>query len=210
MCQHALANKLLAESDKKAGRKQIGIATQKYKKYKEPTMQPASITQEPTKIQHSDRRYGPGSRNRLAQAADPGRAGAWAALETFYFALNNRDAEVMESVWSQHPLAQLNNPLGGLLRGGGAVAELYGRIFEGPVRVEVELADIVEYSGDNHALFAGRETGTYTAAGHAPSPLSIRTSRYLRYDRGRWQQFHHHGSIDDPQALQAYQRAVLS
>jgi SnoaL-like domain len=175
-------------------------------------MQPASITQEQTRIQHSDRRYGSGSRNRLVQASDPGRDGAWAALETFYFALNNRDAEVLAAVWSQHPLAQLNNPLAGILRGGSVVTELYGRILKGAVKVEVELADIVEYGGKAHALFAGRETGTYTVAGQRPSPLSIRTSRYFRYDsdRGRWQQFHHHGSIDDPLALQAYQRAVLS
>jgi hypothetical protein len=47
----------------------------------------------------------------------------------------------------------------------------------------------------NTWLIAGRKTGTNTAAGHDPSPLSIRTSRYFRCDDDtrRWQQFHHHG-----------------
>jgi hypothetical protein len=38
--------------------------------------------------------------------------------------------------------------------------------------------------------------------------LTIRTSRYFRYVDSSWAQFHHHGSIDDPEALHAYQRAV--
>lgn len=34
---------------------------------------------------------GPDSRNRQAEASDPSARGAEAALETFYYALNNRD-----------------------------------------------------------------------------------------------------------------------
>lgn len=40
-------------------------------------------------------------------------------------------------------------------------------------------------------------------------PLEIRTTRYLRYEAGRWQQYHHHGSVDDAAALAAYQQAVI-
>jgi hypothetical protein len=82
------------------------------------------------------------------------------------------------------PLAQLNNPLGGILRCGDAVAELYDRILDGLVRLEVTFGDIVEYLGHDHALFAGRETGTYTDPGGADTPLEIRTSRYFRYQDG--------------------------
>ena len=39
--------------------------------------------------------------------------------------------------------------------------------------------------------------------------LAIRTSRIFRLMDGRWQQVHHHGSIDDPDLLSRYQRAVL-
>ncbi|HSZ31640.1 MAG TPA: nuclear transport factor 2 family protein [Pseudonocardiaceae bacterium] len=66
----------------------------------------------------------------------------------------------------------------------------------------------VEYLGDTHAVFAGRETGTYTDPENTVVPLRIRTTRYFRYEQGRWQQYHHHGSIDDPAALRAYQHAV--
>lgn len=154
--------------------------------------------------------FGPTSRNRLSEAGANTADGARAALESFYYAFNNRDINILEAVWADHPLAQLNNPLGGILRGGTAVVELYARIFHGPARVEVTFGDIVEFLGETHAVFAGREVGTYTASGGAAVPLSIRTTRYLRYDSTlrQWRQYHHHGSIDDPQALANYQLAI--
>jgi ketosteroid isomerase-like protein len=160
-------------------------------------------------IQRTESRYGSAARNRLAETADPSAEGARAALESFYYALNNRDAEALKDDWADHPLAQLNNPLGGILRGGESVADLYRKIFEGPIRVQVTFGDVVEYLGGDHAVFAGRETGSYTTADRKSSPLEIRTTRYFRYDDGRWRQFHHHGSIDVPAVLAAYQQAVL-
>jgi hypothetical protein len=156
----------------------------------------------------SDARYGLAARNRLSDATDPSEAGARAALESFYYALNQRDLEALRGVWTTHPLAQLNNPLGGILRGGDAIAELYSRIFTGRVRLTVEFGDIAEYLGADHAVFAGRETGEYVV-GSRVVPLAIRTTRYFRYDGERWVQFHHHGSIDDAEALAAYQADVL-
>jgi ketosteroid isomerase-like protein len=162
-------------------------------------------------ISHSDFRLGEQARNRLDQARDPAAQGALAALETFYYALNNRDSRTLASVIADDSLAQLNNPLGGILRGGKAIVDLYvNKIFQGLVRVEVEFSDFIHYAGGAHALFAGRERGTYTVNGADPQPLEIRTSRYFRYDSGagRWVQFHHHGSIDNPHALADYQHAV--
>jgi ketosteroid isomerase-like protein len=152
--------------------------------------------------------FGPHSRNRLHEASDPSGSGAEAALETFYYALNNRDLDVLRADWADSPLAQLNNPVGGILRGGEAIAGLYGRIFGGAVNVQVTFADVITYLGPDHAVFAGRETGSYAVRGAEPVPLEIRTSRYFRHEDGRWRQYHHHGSIDDPAALSAYQQAI--
>jgi hypothetical protein len=38
--------------------------------------------------------------------------------------------------------------------------------------------------------------------------MAIRTSRFFRLVDGQWRQQHHHGSIDDPALLAAYQAAV--
>jgi len=159
-------------------------------------------------IEKADIAYGPAARNRLEQAADPSPEGALAALESFYYALNNADIEALRADWAASPLAQLNNPLGGILRGGDAIADLYAKVFAGTMNLQVTFSDVVAYTGGNHAVFAGRETGAYTAPDGTSVPLSIRTSRYFRYEDGRWQQFHHHGSIDDPEALAAYQKAA--
>ncbi|ADJ44589.1 hypothetical protein AMES_2765 [Amycolatopsis mediterranei S699] len=155
---------------------------------------------------HLDTSFGPGARNRLDEAGNPGREGALAALESFYYAFNQRDLDAFGRVWTSDPLAQLNNPLGGVLRGGEAITELYERVFHGPARVTVTFGDIVEYSGAGHAVFAGRETGEYRVT--ETVPLSIRTTRFFAYEAGRWVQVHHHGSIDDAGALAAYQRAI--
>jgi hypothetical protein len=112
------------------------------------------------------------------------------------------------ATWSGDPLSQLNNPVGGILRGGDLIAELYGKIFAGSLNVTVTFADAVAYFGERHAVFAGRERGHYVAPDGSRVPLEIRTSRYFRYEGGCWSQYHHHGSIDDPDVLRAYQQAV--
>ncbi|MCK7624310.1 nuclear transport factor 2 family protein [Streptomyces sp. RS10V-4] len=159
-------------------------------------------------IEHTDLAYGPASRNRLDETGDPSADGALAALESFYYALNHRDITALRADWTSDPLAQLNNPVGGILRGGDLIADLYEKIFAGSLNVTVTFGDVVAYVGERHAVFAGRERGHYVAPDGGRVPLEIRTSRYFRYEDGRWSQYHHHGSIDDPDALRAYQRAV--
>jgi ketosteroid isomerase-like protein len=152
--------------------------------------------------------FGPDSRNRLQEAGDPSAEGAEAALETFYYAFHNRDLDALSADWADSPLAQLNNPVGGILRGADAIAGLYSQVFRGAMSVQVTFTDVISYLGREHAVFAGREIGSYTRGGGTPVPLAIRTSRYFRYEDGRWRQYHHHGSIDDPATLHAYQQAV--
>jgi hypothetical protein len=156
--------------------------------------------------------FGPQARNRLSDATDPGHSGAIAALETFYYALNNADLKILASTWSPNPLAQLNNPLGGVLRSGEAVAELYGRIFAGNLDVQVTFTDAASYKWPGVAVFAGREVGSYRDPSGQLIPLKIRTTRIFGFDQGpgRWLQIHHHGSIEEPEALRAYQQAAAS
>lgn len=159
-------------------------------------------------IQLIDFGFGPTARNRLAEACTAGFDGAVAALETFYYALNSADLDVLAAVWSADALAQLNNPVGGILRSGRGIAELYGRIFASGMAVEVTFTDAVTYDFGPSIVFAGRELGSYRDANGHRVPLAIRTSRVFGWQEGRWQQFHHHGSIDDPALLAAYQAAA--
>jgi hypothetical protein len=163
-------------------------------------------------IIHPDTEYGPAARNRLAEAGTPAPDGAQAALETFYYAFNRRDLEVLKQVWLPSPLVQLDNPLGGILRGSGEVVRLYGRIFDSPASVRVSFGDIVEFQAAGMVVFAGRETGQFTGPAGRTLPLRIRTTRVFAYDTAtrRWGQVHHHGSIDDPDALRQYQDAVAA
>ena len=160
-------------------------------------------------IEIVDYQFGPAARNRIAEATDPGHDGAVAALESFYYALNRRDITVLAQVWSQDELAQLNNPIGGILRSGAAVTALYRRIFDGGLALRVTFVDAATYWFDDAVVFAGREIGRYHD-GDTVVPITIRTTRVFGYDRelGRWLQLHHHGSIDQPSELAAYQNAV--
>lgn len=154
--------------------------------------------------------YGRAARDRRREAREPTAEGARAALESFYFAFNNRSLEAFDAVWAPGEFISLYNPLGGVVRGLDEIRVLYKRVFEGPARVWVELHDIVEYVSPTAAMFAGRERGEFARDGRAV-PLAIRTSRFFLYlgpELG-WRQAHHHGSIDDPEALDRYQRAVL-
>ena len=152
--------------------------------------------------------FGPDARDRLADATDPGRAGAYAALETFYHAFNRASLGLIRSVWLDDPLVQLNNPLGGMLRGREAVAGLYARVFAGPVKPWVRFEDIVAMAlSPVTTVFAGRERGAFGNVG-----LDIRTTRCFQYapSAGGWRQVHHHGSIDNPEQLRQYRDAVAA
>ena len=111
-------------------------------------------------------------------------------------------------VWLDDPLVQLNNPLGGTLRGREAIAGLYARIFAGPVKPWVQFEDIIAMTpGPRTTVFTGRERGAY-----GNLDLDIRTTRYFEYmpSAGGWRQVHHHGSIDNPELLRQYRDAVTA
>lgn len=157
---------------------------------------------------HTDQQYGKGAQNRLEEALLPTIDGARATLESFYYSFNRRDLTVLEQVWAQHDLIQLNNPLGGIQRGYLPIRDLYRRIYEGPAQVWVEFYDIMTFYNGTGAVFAGRERGEFTLNA-VTVPLDIRTTRFFGYfDDLGWRQIHHHGSIDDAQLLQTYQDAV--
>lgn len=160
-------------------------------------------------IFHSQQNYGRDATNRIEQTKQHETEGARALVESFYYAFNQRDMGVFSQVWANHELIQLNNPLGGILRGYERIANLYQAIFTGSASVWVALDDIVEYQSRDMVIFAGRETGEFTK-GENTVPLSIRTSRIVQWlgsDIG-WKQVHHHGSIDNPRLLAEYQQAV--
>ncbi|MEN8172742.1 MAG: nuclear transport factor 2 family protein [Chloroflexota bacterium] len=153
--------------------------------------------------------YGKDAKDLRVTAIEHTPQGARAALESFYYAFNQKSLSVFEAVWAPDPLIQLNNPLGGVQRGYIPIRELYRRIFEGPAHVWVEFSDIVEYLDNNIAVFAGKENGEFSLD-DVTVTLAIRTTRIFKYlgkDLG-WRQIHHHGSIDDAALLKQYQEAV--
>lgn len=141
-------------------------------------------------------------REPIADASEP-----VAALAQFYRAFNNRDLGLMAENWHQAEDAAMDNPLGGIMRGWPAIRAVYERIFGAPARVEVEFHDYTLHRAADVFYAVGRERGTFAAAGGTLN-LAIRTTRVFRCFDGRWRQVHHHGSIDDPRLLGAYQKAV--
>ena len=161
-------------------------------------------------IESSQTIYGRSAMNKIDQTKEPSATGARNLVESFYYAFNHQDLAVFKVVWATHSLIQLNNPLGGILRGDKLITALYERVFSGPASVWVELSDIVEFKAEGMVVFAGRETGEFKVNGHTIM-LSIRTSRVIQWFGTEigWKQVHHHGSIDDPKTLAEYQQAVL-
>lgn len=69
------------------------------------------------KITEVKESYGRNARNLSHQTHVAGLTGAKACLETFYHAFNNRDLVVFDQIWLNDAHIQLNNPVGGMLRG---------------------------------------------------------------------------------------------
>ncbi len=130
------------------------------------------------------------------------------ALVQFYCAFNRRDMAMMEENWAQSEEIAMDNPLGGIKRGWAEIKTVYERIFSGAAQVHVEYFDYTFHETSAMFYTAGRERG-YFRLGEQEIKLAIRTTRIFQKINGRWRQMHHHGSIDDPKLLEAYQTAVL-
>ena len=128
-------------------------------------------------------------------------------LQDFYHAFNNRDFKLMQKNWDNSDEIAMDNPLGGIKRGWGELKEVYNRIFTGEAKVYVEFYDysIVKFEGGFCAI--GREHGYLEIKGERLD-LAIRTSRVYKLIGGLYKQVHHHGSIEDPKLLEAYQKLV--
>lgn len=124
------------------------------------------------------------------------------ALVGFYNAFNTRDLSSMSRNWAHSDEAIMANPLGDVRRGWPAIREVYEKIFNGPAKVYVEFYDYSLHETDEMFYAVGRERGDRRIE------LAIRTSRVFRRLDNRWQQVHHHGSIDNPHLLECYQKAV--
>lgn len=130
------------------------------------------------------------------------------ALVQFYCAFNCRNLGMMSENWAQSDDIAMDNPLGGISRGWQQVQAIYERLFNGPAEVYVEYFDYTIHETAEMFYAVGRERG-YFRRGGTEIALAIRTSRIFRKIDGSWRQVHHHGSIEDPQLLAAYQSAVL-
>ncbi len=129
------------------------------------------------------------------------------ALAQFYRAFNGRDLALMRQSWLTTAEASMDNPIGGIRRGWAEIEAGYARIFGGAAQVYVEFYDYSLHVAGEMFLAVGRERGHFRRDGQALE-LHIRTSRlFVRAEDG-WRQLHHHGSIDDPALLAAYQQAV--
>ena len=130
------------------------------------------------------------------------------ALIEFYRAFNDRDLALMSNNWERSDEASMSNPLGGVKRGWESIEEVYSNIFNGNAKVYVEYYDYSLHHSGEMFCTVGRERGFFQL-GKNKIDLAIRTSRIYRMNCGRWHQIHHHGSIDNPKLLAAYQEAVL-
>jgi ketosteroid isomerase-like protein len=130
------------------------------------------------------------------------------ALAQFYRAFNERDLARMAENWHNSSEASMDNPLGGIKRGWNEIRPVYEHIFNSPAKVNVEFYDYTIHPIDDVFYAVGRERG-HLQAKDSMLDLAIRTTRIFRRDgSGRWRQVHHHGSIEDPKLLAAYQTAV--
>ena len=131
------------------------------------------------------------------------------ALSQFYRALNARDLELMQKTWANSDETAMDNPLGGIKRGWDEIKSVYEKLFDSKATYRFEFYDYTMHEAGDLFYVVGRERGELALSG-PPLELAIRTTRVFRRDEdGQWRQVHHHGSIDDPLMLAAYQNAVL-
>ncbi len=131
-----------------------------------------------------------------------------AALIAFYRAFNAADLDGLARSWLDGEVPSMSNPVGGLRRGWPDIRAGYARLFSGPARIRVTFHDFTTQGDDSACLFVGREKGLCESTTGAIA-LRIRTTRWFVQRNGAWRQLHHHGSMEEPAMLAAYQQAIL-
>ncbi len=58
-------------------------------------------------------------------------------------------------VWYPNDLSQLNNPLGGIIRGVRSIVDLYDKVFKSDASVTVAFGNIICYEETKTVVFAG-------------------------------------------------------
>ena len=129
------------------------------------------------------------------------------ALTSFYTAFNDRNFGLMQANWLQTEEASMSNPLGGVKRGWYEIESVYKKIFTGPANVYVEFYDYSIHADDSMFVAVGRERGELKM-NNKTIELAIRTSRIYVLHEEKWQQIHHHGSMDNPELLDRYQKVL--
>jgi ketosteroid isomerase-like protein len=132
------------------------------------------------------------------------------ALAQFYRAFNECDLARMADNWDTSQEVAMDNPLGGIKRGWQDIKAVYERIFNSPHKVTVQFHDYTLHVFNDVFYAVGRERGhleSHLEARETRLNLNFRTSRIFRRIDSQWRQVHHHGSIEDPQLLAAYQSA---
>jgi ketosteroid isomerase-like protein len=129
------------------------------------------------------------------------------ALIQFYRALNAREIVLMERNWANADDAVMDNPLGGIKRGWDEIRAVYERLFRFEGTYWFEFYDYTLHRSSDLFYVVGRERGRISRGANDLN-MKIRTTRVFRFDGQAWQQVHHHGSIDDPDLLAAYQASV--
>lgn len=129
------------------------------------------------------------------------------ALSEFYEALNTKNIEKMAINWVQTDEAVMDNPLGGMMRGWTEIKTVYESLFNSHSEFSFEFYDYSFHSAGDIFHVVGRERAEFRTSMEVLK-LAIRTSRILGLTNDRWQQVHHRGSIDEPDMLARYQKAV--
>jgi hypothetical protein len=130
------------------------------------------------------------------------------ALIDFYSAFNTADMPALEAIWVEGEAPSMDNPIGGIRRGWGAIAEGYSKLFEGHAKVQVTFHDFTSQGGEDWHLFVGRERGQCETLKETLD-VAFRTTRWFIRTNGLWRQLHHHGSVEDPKMLADYQRLIF-
>ena len=137
-----------------------------------------------------------------------GDGGALDTLIGFYRAFNAGDLDALAANWADGDRPSMDNPIGGIRRGWPSIREGYAKLFGGKAKIQVAFYDFTSQGGDDWHLFVGREKGSCVAAGRSIE-LRIRTTRWFIKIDGVWRQLHHHGSIEEPALLAAYQEIIF-
>ncbi|MGQ4574041.1 nuclear transport factor 2 family protein [Leuconostoc pseudomesenteroides] len=130
-------------------------------------------------------------------------------INNFYKAFNSKNFELMKQVWANNDYISMENPAGGMRFGWKDIENVYKKVLANSLNIKAEFFNYHLYKNQATYWAVGYEKVTLGLSNEEKT-LYVRITRIFEKHNQLWKLVHLHGSFENANDLQFYQKITNS